>query len=78
MSRPVTCPKCDAPDWIGEQIVTAPTDFWAPAWHRRTWCKHCGWAVEEIRGGGLIALTSRDQPIDWRGSNPFDADGDEG
>lgn len=72
MSLSDQCRACHAPDWIGAVTVSPPTDFWANAWRRRTQCKHCGWAQDEVRGGTLLAITSRHEPIDWRGGNPFD------
>jgi hypothetical protein len=68
---PDNCWKCGAAEWIGEQTVTPPQDLDRPAWHRRTRCRFCGGAQDEIRGGTLVQLVSRDQPIPWQGGNPF-------
>lgn len=69
---PDRCPKCDAPHWHGRQEIDhGQTDATAGTWHRRTWCKWCRYAQEEIAPGGLIPLLSRDQPIDPFGANPF-------
>ena len=72
--RPATCPTCGAADWIGKETIYQPTRFDAVVWRRRTHCRYCDWAQDELRGPGPLAILSRDQPIDWRGSNPFDGD----
>lgn len=69
---PERCPKCGESGWEGDQEVTAPTSFENGAyWHRRTHCLFCRTAVEEIAGGGLVAVTSRTEGIRWWGANPW-------
>jgi hypothetical protein len=57
---------------MGEVTVYPPTRFDAVVWRRRTHCRHCRWAQDELRGPLPLAITSRHQPIDWRGGNPFE------
>ena len=67
------CRQCHRANWAGRQEVTPPTaDLESSGiWHRRTWCRFCGVAQEEIARGGLVPLVSRDESIDVQGSNPF-------
>ena len=67
---PATCWSCGSLDWIGRQEVTPPSE-WPFVWHRRTWCRYCDVAQDEVRSPGLMAITSRTREIDLRGSNPF-------
>ena len=68
------CPSCKRIEWAGTQVVEPPRTP-PNMWRRRTICIHCGENVDEIRQGGASILISRDQPTNWRGTNPFD-DGD--
>ena len=76
IQRLENCSNCKRLNWRGETIVTLPSGriFEAAYWHRRTTCKFCGWKTEEIRPGELIQLTSKNQPIDLIGKNPFEKD----
>ena len=78
MTLPVLCWKCQAADWIGRQEVTPPTRLDAIVWHRRTWCRFCDAAQDEVRAPGLLSITTRTQPIDWRGGNPFLVEDEDG
>jgi hypothetical protein len=66
----LTCPKCGKADWPGRQEITPPTEWPFVVWHRRTWCRFCGAAQDELRGGGL-ELMIRHDPIPLGGTNPF-------
>lgn len=71
MSLPERCSGCDRPHWAGRQIITPPDLLENTAWHRRTYCRFCPRAQEEIRNGLAIAITDRADPTPFGGSNPF-------
>jgi hypothetical protein len=71
MALPERCWKCDRAMWAGRQEVTPPLNLESGQWHRRTWCRYCDAAQDEIRGGGMVTITSRLEPIPVGGVNPF-------
>ena len=73
MALAKTCWKCHRENWAGRQEITPPENTMRSSglWHRRTWCLFCDAAQDEIAPRGLVPITSRDEPINVRGSNPF-------
>lgn len=66
-----TCEKCARSNWQGRVVIEPPEALDRNMWHRRITCRWCGWRFETLRPGLLVAITSRDEPIDWQGPNPF-------
>ncbi len=67
------CPKCEERNWRGAQTIYAPEPP-TYLWRRRTYCRFCQYATEEVANGLALSIISRKEPTVVGGGNPFDND----